>query len=76
MSGNQTTGQILPTGGNPYNASGTVIRTLPAYPYPMIPKFTGNGDVNDSSNYVDGQSNITSQDDFRWLGQDLFTPLP
>jgi hypothetical protein len=35
-SGIKTSGQILPTGGNPYSASGKVIRTLPAYPYPMV----------------------------------------
>jgi Tannase and feruloyl esterase len=74
MSGNQTTGQILSAGGNPYNASGTVIRTLPAYPYPMVPKFTGKGDVNEDNSYMPVQSNTTSQDDITWLGQDLFGP--
>ncbi len=74
MNRNQTVGQILPTGGNPYNASGTVIRTLPAYPYPMVPLFNGNGDINDGRNYLPVQSIIPSQNDFRWLGQDLFGP--
>ncbi|MDQ3872548.1 MAG: hypothetical protein M3258_02940 [Thermoproteota archaeon] len=49
-SGNLTAGQILPTGGNPTNTSGSIIRTMPAYPYPMVPKFTGKGGVNSSSN--------------------------
>jgi hypothetical protein len=31
---NQCAGFIMPTGGNPNKASGAVIRTLPAYPYP------------------------------------------
>jgi hypothetical protein len=73
-SGNKSLGQILPTGGNPISASGKVIRTLPAYPYPMVPKFTGKGDVNDGSNYMPVRSTTMSQDDLRWLGQDLFTP--
>jgi hypothetical protein len=33
-----------------------------------------NGDVNDNSNYMPVQSNTTSQDNFRWLGQNLFGP--
>jgi hypothetical protein len=71
-SGNKTSGQILPTGGNPNSTSGKVIRTLPAYPYPLVPKFTGNGDVNSGSNYVSVLSTAVSQDDFKWLGQGLF----
>jgi hypothetical protein len=72
ISGNQTSGQILPTGGNPYSASGKVIRTLPVYPYPMVPKFSGKGNINDGSNYVPVRISTMSQDDFKWLGQDLF----
>jgi hypothetical protein len=64
----------LPTGGDPNSTSGKVIRTLPAYPYPMVPEFMGKGDVNDGNNYVAVPSKAISQDDFRWLGQDLFTP--
>lgn len=74
--GNKTSaGQILPTSGNPIGGSGKVIRTLPVYPYPMVPKFTGRGDVNDDRNYMPVRSNTTSQDDFKWLGQELLTPV-
>ncbi len=64
------------TGGNPTNASGSIVRTMPAYPYPMVLKFTGKGDVNDSSNYVPMPSTTRSQDKFRWLGQGLFISSP
>jgi feruloyl esterase len=62
----------LPTGGNPYSASGKVIRTLPVYPYPMVPKFSGKGNINDGSNYVSVRTSTMSRDDFKWLGQGLF----
>ena len=59
---------------NDTNSLIQVIRTLPAYPYPMIPEFIDKDDVNDDNNYVPVPSKAISQDDFRWLGQDLFTP--
>ena len=34
--------------------------TLYSYPYPMVPKFTGKGDVNDGRNYVTVRSTTTS----------------
>jgi hypothetical protein len=72
MTGNKTSGQVLPTGGNPISESGKVIRTLPSYPYPLVPMFTGKGNVNDGSNYVPVKSTAMSQDNFKWLGQTLF----
>ncbi len=74
MIGNKTLGQVLPTGGNPISESGKVIRTLPSYPYPLVPMFTGKGNVNDGSNYVPVKSTAMSQDNFKWLGQSLFIP--
>ena len=43
---NQSIDHIIPNGVNSNSISGKVIRTLSAYPYPMVPKFTGMGDVN------------------------------
>ena len=40
----------------------------------MVPEFIDKDDVNDDNNYVPVPSKAISQNDFRWLGQDLFTP--
>jgi hypothetical protein len=65
MGTNQSAGHILPTGGKPNNASGTVILTLPAYPYPMVPHFTGKGSMDDGGNYVAVTPTTTLQDNLR-----------
>ncbi|KAL3667544.1 hypothetical protein V7S43_007098 [Phytophthora oleae] len=58
-------------------SSSTVSRTRPTYPYPSVAKYTGSGDVNDASNWEEGDalySNLTAY----WLGEDffdVFTPV-
>lgn len=58
-------------------SSSTVYRTRPAYPYPSVAKYVGSGDVNDASNWEEGDalySNLTGY----WLGEsffDVFTPV-
>src|SRR6266487_3025327 len=34
-------GQVQPTGGNATQTTGTVVRTLPIFPYPQVPKYSG-----------------------------------
>jgi hypothetical protein len=63
-----------PGGGNSNQTTGTVVRTLPIYPYPEVPKYSGSGSVNDASNYVAVTSTDMQQFTFPWIGQFLFRP--
>ncbi|MFN8662133.1 MAG: tannase/feruloyl esterase family alpha/beta hydrolase [Thermomicrobiales bacterium] len=51
--------------------SGAVVRTLPAFPYPLQPQYTGSGDINDARNYVPVLPSGPVQDAGGWIGQDL-----
>jgi feruloyl esterase len=52
----------------------SVVRTLPAFPYPLEPHYTGSGDVNDAQNYVPVQSAFTANDDIDWIGRGEISP--
>ena len=63
-----------PAGGAPSTATtGAVVRTLPAYPYPLRPQYTGTGDINDARNYAPVMPASPTQDDFPWIGQTLLS---
>jgi feruloyl esterase len=63
-----------PTDVAAQGTSNSVVRTLPAFPYPLEPHYTGSGDVNDAQNYVPVQSAFTANDDFNWIGRSQISP--
>jgi len=65
-------GQAQPPGGQADEAlSGAVVRTLPAFAYPLRPQYTGTGDVNQAQNYVPVLPAAPTEDDIDWIGKDL-----
>ena len=65
-------GPTQPPGGRSDEApSGAVVRTLPAFPYPLQPQYTGTGDVNQAQNYVPVLPATPTEDDIDWIGKDL-----
>lgn len=52
--------------------SGQVVRTFPVFPYPEQAKYTRQGSVNDANNYVDVMPSPLPDDDYNWVGNDLF----
>ena len=44
--------------------------SLPAFPYPLRPQYTGSGDVNDAQNYVPVLPTVSTNDDIDWIGRD------
>lgn len=76
-SGQSQTGQLPPANISTNQPSGSVVRTLPIYPYPQVPKYTGSGSINDASNYTPATSTDAEQFNFSWLGQSVvFQPAP
>lgn len=73
-----TAGEATPeaTGAQPGGMSeaaptGAVVRTLPAFPYPLQPRYTGAGDSNDARNYVPVLPTGPLPDNSAWIGQGL-----
>jgi len=65
-------GPIQPPGGPSDEApSGAAVRTLPAFPYPLRPQYTGTGDFNQAQNYVPVLSATATEDDIDWIGKEL-----
>ena len=58
----------------PTTATGNVVRTLPAYPFPLMPHYKGTGNVNDAQNYAPALPTSPLQDSFPWIGQSLIGP--
>ena len=56
------------------DSSGNITRTWPVYPQPAEAKYTGQGNINDESNYVP-YTPITDLH-FRWLGDPRPAPFP
>jgi hypothetical protein len=50
--------------------TGRVLRTLPAFAYPLRPQYTGTGDVNQAQNYVPALPATPIADDINWIGKD------
>jgi feruloyl esterase len=56
--------------------SGAVVRTLPAFAYPLQPQYTGTGDINEAQNYVPVLPPVALEDVSDWIGQDLIVDPP
>lgn len=51
--------------------SGRVVRTLPAFPYPLQPRYRGSGDVNQAQNYEPVLPATPINDTVAWIGASL-----
>ena len=51
-----------------------IVRTLPAFAYPLRPQYSGTGDVNDAASYVPVLPVSPAQDDFDWIGRSTLSP--
>lgn len=52
-------------------AAAEVIRTLPAFPYPLVPRYTGTGSIDDARNYEPSLPTGLPPDEGSWIGQHL-----
>jgi feruloyl esterase len=48
---------------------GTVVRTRPVFPYPLVARYTGTGSIDDAANFTATRPENPSQDHFPWLGR-------
>jgi feruloyl esterase len=51
-----------------YTDDGTVARTRPVYPYPVVARYDGSGSVDDAANFAPAPPPTHYQDDIAWLG--------
>jgi hypothetical protein len=51
---------------------GAVVRTRPVFPYPEQARYTGTGSIDDAANFVGVMPAHLPNDNFDWVGQDLF----
>jgi hypothetical protein len=68
-SGQSQTSKLPPANVPTNQPIGSVVRTLPIFPYPQVPKYTGSGSVDDANNYTAVTSTDEEQASFPWLGQ-------
>lgn len=54
------------------DSSGQVVRTFPVFPYPEQTAYTGQGSINDANNYAGVLPQPAPDDDYAWVGNDLF----
>ena len=54
------------------SSTNQVVRTFPVFPYPEQTKYTGHGSINDANNYVGITPQPLPEDDYNWVGNDLF----
>jgi hypothetical protein len=47
---------------------GTVVRTRPVFPYPLVARYTGTGSTDDATNFTAARPERPPQDHFPWLG--------
>jgi len=53
-------------------ANGAVVRTRPIFAYPEEAKYKGTGSIDDAANFVGVVPAHLPDDDFPWVGNDLF----
>ena len=51
----------------------TVVKTRPNFPYPNVARYTGTGNINVASSYVESAPDVTIDDNYVWLGSYHFT---
>jgi feruloyl esterase len=54
------------------DASGKAVRTRPVFAYPEQAKYVGSGSIDDAANFVGVMPSRLPNDDFAWVGSDLF----
>jgi hypothetical protein len=54
------------------DATGEVVRTRPLFAYPQRAQYVGTGSIDDASNFVGVTPAHLPDDDFSWVGNDLF----
>jgi hypothetical protein len=54
------------------DSTGQVVRTFPVFPYPEQTQYTGHGSINDANNYTGVMPQPLPDDDYNWVGNDLF----
>ena len=54
------------------DAGGATVRTRPVFPYPEQSRYTGTGSIDDAANFVGVMPAHLPNDNFDWVGQDLF----
>ncbi len=45
---------------------GRLLRTRPLYPYPLVARFSGTGDINDAANWQSAEPPVVHDDDIKW----------
>ncbi|BFM07917.1 tannase/feruloyl esterase family alpha/beta hydrolase [Halioxenophilus aromaticivorans] len=60
-------------GGSMAKSAGSITRSRPVYPYPLIAQYTGQGDANSSENYQPVQGNKGPKR-YRWAGEEFMQP--
>lgn len=53
--------------------NGTTTRTRPVFPYPTVARWTGKGSSDDAANFVAAAPPVKSDDDFNWVGKQLYS---
>ena len=48
---------------------GTVVRSRPVFPYPLVARYTGTGSIDDAANFAAARPERPTQDRFPWLGR-------
>jgi hypothetical protein len=51
------------------SVNGTVVRTRPVFPYPLVARYTGSGSVDDAASFTAAHPEHQTQDHFPWLGR-------
>ena len=51
----------------------TVVKARPNFPYPNVARYTGTGNINVASSYVESAPDVTIDDNYVWLGSYHFT---
>jgi Tannase and feruloyl esterase len=54
------------------DAGGKVVRTRPVFAYPEQARYVGSGSIDDAGNFVGVMPAHRPNDDFQWVGSDLF----
>jgi hypothetical protein len=55
-------------------SGGTVVRTRPVFPYPLVARYDGSGSIDDAANFVPAEPSGPVDDHVPWLGR--FTTRP